>query len=123
MELSAGVLAIDGVSELLHLELDARRRKGRTVQVVPRAAQADEKRARAHRLAEVQHQLALRALHAELGALHERRTDVEYVAQEAERVLVEVREPLPFAVEDRAQVGGIHAEEAGASVRATQRLE
>src|SRR5205823_10653801 len=61
-------LRIDRVVEFLELELDARLRERRAVEIGARAAEADEQRVRAHGLAEIEHQLALRAVDIELGA-------------------------------------------------------
>src|SRR5439155_20815317 len=96
-------LRIDRVVELLEYELDARLREGGAVEIGARAAEADQQRVRAHGLAEVEHQLALRPIDIELGAIHERRADGERFAQELEQRRVQIHEALPSRLVDAFQ--------------------
>src|SRR5882672_2941653 len=111
-------LRIDRVVEFLEHELDARLRKRRAIEVMARAAEADEQRIRADGLAEIEHQLALRAADVELGAVHERRADGERLAQELEQRGVEIGEALPWRLVNTFQRSARRA-----AVGAPQRLE
>src|SRR5260221_5658745 len=88
-------LRIGRVVEFLERERDAGFGERRAVEIVARAAQADEQRVRAHGFAKIQHQLALRAADIELGAVDQWRADAEALAQKLEQRLVQVDEPLP----------------------------
>src|SRR5258708_32287733 len=61
-------LRIDRVVEFLERERDAGFGERRAVEIVARAAESDAQRARAHGLANIQHQLALRAADIQLRA-------------------------------------------------------
>src|ERR1700674_2078914 len=70
-------LRIDRVVEFLERERDAGFGERRAVEIVARAAEADEQRVRAHGFAKIQHQLAFCAANAEPGAVDQWRADAE----------------------------------------------
>src|SRR3954466_4868167 len=106
------------MSEILEDELDAGAGEGLAIQVLARAAEADEQSVGADRLAKIEYQLALRATRVELGAIRERGVDAECAAQEMQRRLVEIHQALPVRRIQRAQRFG-----GGSAIGAAQRLE
>ena len=93
-------LRVHRVLELMVVHLNSVRGKDLCIQIAARAAEAGEQRARAQRLADVQDQVGARAVDRELRAAREARAHAERVAQEIERRLVEVDQPVPARVED-----------------------
>ena len=108
--------------ELLQLERNPGCGKGRAIEISARAPHAYDHGARADRPAEVEHQLAFRAPRSELRAPHERRRDAVGVAQERERRVTQIHQPLPVARIDIAQFACIGAEPPGGGICAPQRL-
>src|SRR5437868_15517140 len=83
------------MAELLQLERDASTRECGAVEIAARAAEADDQRAGADGLADIEHELALCAADAEPRALHERGGDAVGAAHEGKHGVVQLDEPRP----------------------------
>src|SRR3954471_2536935 len=117
----AAGLRIHRMPELLPGDADAGALERLAIEVLARAAHAAEERVGADLLAELEDQLRLRALRAELGAPHERRADAEGVAQHFEQREVEIDQPVPARAEDVLQRRQVEAGEAGFPLRMAAR--
>src|SRR5438105_3765728 len=122
VERPRAALRIHRMRELLQLERDAGARECRAVEISARAAEADDQRAGADGLADIEHQLALCAADAEPRALHERRADAIGVSHEGKHGVVQLDEPRPALRVNALEPPCVDAEVAGRAVSATQRL-
>src|SRR5262245_3726545 len=109
--------------ELLPLHADPRALDRGGIEIRARSTEPAEKDVGADGAADVDDQLRLGARYAELRAPDERRADAEGVAQQIERGLVDLDQPLPARLEQALEVRRVGAEESRRAVGVAQRGE